>query len=198
MVDLIPRNVLFGNPERISPHISPDGTRLAWIAPDNGVLNVWVAPIGASGVDADAEALFMAIEAFDAVGLSDARFDINHASVVDGVLDGLGLDAAQAQAAKRLIADRNVVDLRAFVVKHAPGSRDLDVLIDLALLRGAETVLDLARLRFMDLTGLRSVLRLHVHCLTADTALTIKPGPRAVQRIFELTRSDHLLTFVAR
>ena len=33
MVDLIPREVLFGNPERVSPHISPDGTRLAWIAP---------------------------------------------------------------------------------------------------------------------------------------------------------------------
>ncbi len=57
MVDLIPRNVLFGNPERVSPHISPDGTRLAWIAPRDGVLNVWVAPIGASGpsgVDWDA------------------------------------------------------------------------------------------------------------------------------------------------
>jgi dipeptidyl aminopeptidase/acylaminoacyl peptidase len=54
MVDLIPREVLFGNPERISPHISPDGTRLAWIAPREGVLNVWVAPIGASGVDWDA------------------------------------------------------------------------------------------------------------------------------------------------
>ena len=54
MVDLIPRKVLFGNPERISPHISPDGTRLAWIAPDNGVLNVWVAPIGADGVGWDA------------------------------------------------------------------------------------------------------------------------------------------------
>jgi dipeptidyl aminopeptidase/acylaminoacyl peptidase len=57
MVDLIPREVLFGNPERISPHISPDGTRLAWIAPHEGVLNVWVAPIGtagASGVDWDA------------------------------------------------------------------------------------------------------------------------------------------------
>ena len=46
MVDLIPRKVLFGNPERVSPHISPDGTRLAWIAPHEGVLNVWVAPIG--------------------------------------------------------------------------------------------------------------------------------------------------------
>ena len=49
MVDLIPRDVLFGNPERISPHISPDGTRLAWIAPRDGVLNVWVAPIRAVG-----------------------------------------------------------------------------------------------------------------------------------------------------
>jgi dipeptidyl aminopeptidase/acylaminoacyl peptidase len=54
MVELIPREVLFGNPERISPHISPDGTRLAWIAPHDGVLNVWVAPVGASGVDWDA------------------------------------------------------------------------------------------------------------------------------------------------
>ena len=52
MVDLIPRGVLFGNPERTSPRISPDGTQLAWIAPREGVLNVWVAPFdAASGVD---------------------------------------------------------------------------------------------------------------------------------------------------
>ena len=52
MVELIPRSVLFGNPERTSPRISPDGTSLAWIAPRDGVLNVWVAPIGEpSGVD---------------------------------------------------------------------------------------------------------------------------------------------------
>jgi dipeptidyl aminopeptidase/acylaminoacyl peptidase len=54
MPELIPREVLFGNPERIGPHISPDGTRLAWIAPHEGVLNVWVAPIGTGGVDWDA------------------------------------------------------------------------------------------------------------------------------------------------
>ena len=49
MVDLIPRNVLFGNPERTAPRISPDGHSLAWIAPLDGVLNVWVAPIGGPG-----------------------------------------------------------------------------------------------------------------------------------------------------
>jgi dipeptidyl aminopeptidase/acylaminoacyl peptidase len=52
MVDLIPRGVLFGNPERTSPQISPDGGSLAWIAPRDGVLNLWVAPAGGeSGVD---------------------------------------------------------------------------------------------------------------------------------------------------
>src|SRR5712664_590240 len=52
MVDLIPRSVLFGNPERTSPEISPDGGSLAWIAPHEGVLNLWVAPIGGqAGVD---------------------------------------------------------------------------------------------------------------------------------------------------
>jgi dipeptidyl aminopeptidase/acylaminoacyl peptidase len=51
MVELIPRSVLFGNPERVSPRISPNGTQLAWIAPRDGVLNVWIAPIGPGGVD---------------------------------------------------------------------------------------------------------------------------------------------------
>jgi dipeptidyl aminopeptidase/acylaminoacyl peptidase len=43
---LIPRSVLFGNPERSSPIVSPDGTQLAYLAPVNGVLNVWVRTLG--------------------------------------------------------------------------------------------------------------------------------------------------------
>jgi dipeptidyl aminopeptidase/acylaminoacyl peptidase len=44
---LIARDVLFGNPDRTSPHISPDGKRLAWLAPDKkNVLQVWVKTIG--------------------------------------------------------------------------------------------------------------------------------------------------------
>jgi dipeptidyl aminopeptidase/acylaminoacyl peptidase len=49
MVDLIPRDVLFGNPERMAPAVSPDGTRLAHIAPADGILNVWVGPLGGDG-----------------------------------------------------------------------------------------------------------------------------------------------------
>jgi dipeptidyl aminopeptidase/acylaminoacyl peptidase len=46
-VPLIPREILFGNPEKIQPRMSPDGTRLAYIAPADGVLNVWVGEVGA-------------------------------------------------------------------------------------------------------------------------------------------------------
>jgi len=43
-VPLIPREALFGNPEKAGGRISPDGQWLSWIAPRDGVLNVWVAP----------------------------------------------------------------------------------------------------------------------------------------------------------
>ncbi|MBN1336833.1 MAG: S9 family peptidase [Deltaproteobacteria bacterium] len=43
---LLPRAALFGNPERANVQVSPDGARLSFLAPDEGVLNVWVAPLG--------------------------------------------------------------------------------------------------------------------------------------------------------
>jgi dipeptidyl aminopeptidase/acylaminoacyl peptidase len=42
---LIPRDVLFGNPDRAALRVSPDGRHLSFLAPVNGVLNVWVAPV---------------------------------------------------------------------------------------------------------------------------------------------------------
>jgi dipeptidyl aminopeptidase/acylaminoacyl peptidase len=44
--ELLPRADIFGNPERTSATISPDGRTLAFLAPREGVLNVWVAPVG--------------------------------------------------------------------------------------------------------------------------------------------------------
>lgn len=43
---LIPREKLFGNPSQAAGRISPDGRYLSWIAPVEGVLNIWVAPAG--------------------------------------------------------------------------------------------------------------------------------------------------------
>ncbi len=41
---LIPRDVLFGNPDRANPKLSPDGQWISYLAAQDGVLNVWVAP----------------------------------------------------------------------------------------------------------------------------------------------------------
>jgi hypothetical protein len=46
---LIPRAHLFGNPTRAAARISPDGTMLSWLAPVDGVLNVFVSPADAPG-----------------------------------------------------------------------------------------------------------------------------------------------------
>lgn len=42
MPPLIPKEILFGNPEKTSPQISPSGDHIAYLAPDQGVLNLWV------------------------------------------------------------------------------------------------------------------------------------------------------------
>jgi dipeptidyl aminopeptidase/acylaminoacyl peptidase len=41
---LIERSKLFGNPSRVLGRVSPDGKWLSWIAPLDGVLNLWIAP----------------------------------------------------------------------------------------------------------------------------------------------------------
>jgi dipeptidyl aminopeptidase/acylaminoacyl peptidase len=43
-VELIPRALFFGNPEKTQGRVSPDGKWISWIAPRDGVLNIWVAP----------------------------------------------------------------------------------------------------------------------------------------------------------
>ncbi len=42
--ELIPREVLFGNPDKSSVQLSPDGTKISYRAPVDGVMNVWVGP----------------------------------------------------------------------------------------------------------------------------------------------------------
>lgn len=44
---LIPRALLLGNPERGAPQLSPDGQQLSFLAPLDGVLNLWLAPVEA-------------------------------------------------------------------------------------------------------------------------------------------------------
>ncbi|AWW73984.1 S9 family peptidase [Erythrobacter sp. KY5] len=43
-IPMIPRSHLFGNPTKAQGQISPDGKWLSWLAPYEGVLNIWMAP----------------------------------------------------------------------------------------------------------------------------------------------------------
>src|SRR5687767_4080784 len=42
--ELIPRRQIFGNPDRAGVQISPDGKYVSFLAPRDGVMNVYVAP----------------------------------------------------------------------------------------------------------------------------------------------------------
>src|ERR1700733_7823200 len=42
---LIPRENLFGNPNRYNSSISPDAKWLAWFGQYNGAMNLWAAPV---------------------------------------------------------------------------------------------------------------------------------------------------------
>jgi acylaminoacyl-peptidase len=41
---IIPRRVFFANPQAAAPLLSPDGRWIAWLAPFQGVMNIWAAP----------------------------------------------------------------------------------------------------------------------------------------------------------
>jgi ATP phosphoribosyltransferase regulatory subunit len=101
--------------------------------------------IGASGESADAEALFMAVEALDAVGLSDSRFDINDSAIVDGVLASIGLCESDASTCKAYISERNLVALREFGSSREIDRERFEVLLRLTMTRGRDEVLDIVR-----------------------------------------------------
>ena len=42
--NLVDRAIYFGNPERSQGRISPDGKNVSWLAPRDGVMNIWVTP----------------------------------------------------------------------------------------------------------------------------------------------------------
>ncbi len=53
-------------------------------------------------------------------------------------------------------------------------------------------MVDLRQVEFMDSTGLRVLIGLHRAAESDGRVMALVPGPRQVQRIFELTATDAL------
>ena len=60
----------------------------------------------------------------------------------------------------------------------------------------ARIVLDLAELEFIDSTGLRLILALHGEAAQDGFTLALVPGGDAVQRVFDITGTAHVLPFI--
>jgi anti-sigma B factor antagonist len=59
-----------------------------------------------------------------------------------------------------------------------------------------QLVVDLSRLEFLDSTGLRLLLQYDAQARQDGFSFSLTPGPRSVQRIFELSGTHGLLTFI--
>jgi anti-anti-sigma factor len=59
--------------------------------------------------------------------------------------------------------------------------------------RPACLVLDLSQLSFIDSTGMHALINAHKRCAAQATHLVIIPGPRAVQRVFEICNLTEVL-----
>jgi anti-sigma B factor antagonist len=69
---------------------------------------------------------------------------------------------------------------------------------EVARLRGDghdDVVVDLRRVEFIDSTGLRVLIGLHRCAEREGRAISLVPGPRPVQRIFELTATHALFSW---
>ena len=88
------------------------------------------------------------------------------------------------------------------VLIHVSGDLDVAAVTRLeeALAEGeanASTVIvDLRRLRFIDSAGLRCLLQAGTRAHRNGHRLSVRRGPYAVHRVFELTRAERVLDFI--
>ena len=93
---LIPRDHLFGNPTRAQGKISPDGTWVSWMAPWEGVMNVFMAPADdesavrrmTSAKDRPIPAYFWAPDSQSLLYIRDKQGDENYLLYQVGIAEG--------------------------------------------------------------------------------------------------------------
>ena len=128
---LIPRDKIFGNPSRAGGQISPDGKHVSWLAPVDGVMNVWVAPVDdlSAGKAITREtkrglqAYFWAPDSAHIIYLQDSGGNENYR--VNSVAIATGVDIALTEAKEKVRAQiQSVSKLRPEVVLIGLNDRD--------------------------------------------------------------------------
>jgi dipeptidyl aminopeptidase/acylaminoacyl peptidase len=114
---LIPREILIGNPVKESPTISPDGARLAYLAPgEDGVMNIWVRTRGRTDdtqITHDAgQGIWTYAWAHDSrhlLYIQDKNGDENYHVYASDLASGDARDLTpfEGAAAQELLTDRN-------------------------------------------------------------------------------------------
>ena len=96
--------------------------------------------------------------------------------------------SSHREGATLVVAPRGEIDLATVgIVKEA---------LESELMPGDDVVLDLRGVAFMDTSGLRYVLELAERSSRDEFALRVIRGPRAVQRVFEISGVEGRLPFV--
>lgn len=95
--------------------------------------------IGASGPEADAEMISLAVAALRAVGLREFNIDIGHHGFFGGLLQGLAVQPARRQQLHDALLARNYVELESLAAQLKPAERE-GLLALPGLLGGAEVI----------------------------------------------------------
>jgi anti-anti-sigma factor len=96
-----------------------------------------------------------------------------------------------------VVRDGRSARLRALGALDLATVSELDAAVAELLAEGFQRlVLDLSALEFIDSTGLRSILDLDARSRQDGFSVALVPGPRAVQRVFEITGTAPHLRFV--
>jgi ATP phosphoribosyltransferase regulatory subunit len=98
--------------------------------------------IGASGDDADAETLAVAIGALRSAGLDDFRIDVGQALFLQGVLEESGLDPQVGGALHACVIDRDFVAAERIGRENGVPGNVMRLLSDLPLFSGGAGMLD--------------------------------------------------------
>lgn len=97
--------------------------------------------LGAAGVYADAEVISIAIKTLREIGLENFKVSLNHIGIVNGLLSSSGLIEEEKELMRRLIEEKDLVELSAVLEKAAIDDGLKEALASLPVLHGGLEVL---------------------------------------------------------